>query len=141
MAQSTDIAAHLPPVPEDEADEVGRAPYDPSVAADPDIAVYRISGAFFFGAAATVGAVLDRIADRHKAFIIDFSAVPFIDSTAANTIETVVRKAKRHDVLVLISGASATTQRMLISHGVRAPAIIFEDTLDEALVAARAAVR
>lgn len=85
MAQSADVEMHVPPVPGDSADVPGR-PYDAATATDPDVAVYRITGAFFFGAAAMVGAVLDRIADRHKAFIIDFSAVPFIDFlTAANT--------------------------------------------------------
>ena len=41
-----------------------REPYDPSLATDPDVLVYRITGAFFFGAASTVGTVLDSIADR-----------------------------------------------------------------------------
>ncbi|CAN7230957.1 hypothetical protein LJN214_000780 [Mesorhizobium sp. LjNodule214] len=40
--------------------------------------------AFFFSAASTVGTVLDRIADQRKNFILDCSAVPFFDSTAAN---------------------------------------------------------
>ena len=137
MAQTTGVAAQLPPVAEDEADESGRPPYDPAAGADPDIAVYRISGAFFFGAAATVGSVLDRIADRHKAFVIDFSSVPFIDSTAANTVETVVRKARRHHVFVLISGASAATRQMLTSHGVHTPEVGFATTLDEAVTSAR----
>jgi sulfate permease, SulP family len=140
MASATSVEVHLPPVPEDKPDTVDRTRYDPTVATDPDVAVYRISGAFFFGAAATVGSVLDRIADRHKAFILDFSAVPFIDSTAANTIETVVRKARRHGVLVLISGASAATRKSLTSHGVRAPSVTFAETLDEALAHARGAM-
>ena len=37
-----------------------------SLAADPDVLVYRITGAFFFGAASTVGAVLDSIADSAR---------------------------------------------------------------------------
>ena len=88
MAGAITIEGRAPLVPEDRADEADgdRQPYDPALAADPDIVVYRIAGAFFFGAASTVGAVLDRIADRHKAFILDLSAVPFLDSTAANTI-------------------------------------------------------
>jgi SulP family sulfate permease len=102
--------------------------------------VYRITGAFFFGAAASVGAVLDRIADRHKAFIIDFSAVPFIDSTAANTIAAVARKAARHGVLTFASGATPATQRMLEGHGASAPSVRFEPTLDAAVAAAHSAV-
>jgi SulP family sulfate permease len=140
MAQSANVEAHVPPVPEDLADEPGRPPYDPAMATDPDVAIYRITGAFFFGAAATVGSVLDRIADRHKAFIIDFSAVPFIDSTAANTIEGIARKAKRSGVLLLVSGATAETARALNTHGVRAPGVRFEASLESAIATAHAAI-
>ena len=57
-----------PFVAEDRADDAGdaRAPYDEAETADPDIVVYRITGAFFFGAAASIGAVLERIADTHR---------------------------------------------------------------------------
>lgn len=83
MAKSIAVEADLPLVPEDVADRA--ATYDSSQAADADTVIYRISGAFF-GAASTVGAVLDRIADQRKNFILDCSAVPFLDSTAANVI-------------------------------------------------------
>lgn len=138
MAQSADVEMHVPPMPEDAADEAGRPPYDAAVASDPDVAVYRITGAFFFGAAATVGAVLDSIADRHRAFIIDFSAVPFIDSTAANAIEGVARKAARSSVLTIASGATPATQRMLEQHGARSPLLRFEPTLEAAVALAHA---
>ncbi len=140
MAQSTGVAAYIPPIAEDVADDPGRAPYDAALATDPDVAVYRISGAFFFGAAATVASVLDRIADQHKAFVIDFSAVPFIDSTAANAIETVVRKAHRHGVVVLIAGASPAILTLLSSLRIRPPAVQFSDDLDAAVASAHAAV-
>src|SRR3546814_10279682 len=52
----------------------GRTPYDVDLATDPDVVVHRISGAFFFGAAANVGAALDRIGEHPKAYVIDFSA-------------------------------------------------------------------
>ena len=137
MAQSAGVEAHLPPISEDVADDPTRPHYDPVMATDPDVAVYRITGAFFFGAAATVGSVLDRVADRHRAFIIDFSAVPFIDSTAANTIEGVARKARRLGVLLLVSGASEAVERMLRSHGVTDG---FEGTIDQAVAVAHAAI-
>ena len=83
-------------------------PYDPSLAADPDVLVYRITGAFFFGAASTVGTVLDSIADRRKAFVVDFAAVPFLDSTAANAMSRVAARAKRQGIRLYITGASPT---------------------------------
>ena len=139
MAQSADVEMHVPPVPEDVADETGR-PYDAATATDPDVAVYRITGAFFFGAAATVGAVLDRITDRHKAFVIDFSAVPFIDSTAANTIVGVAQRAARQNVLTFAAGGTPATQRLLERHGAKAPLVRFEPTLEAAIAAAHRAV-
>lgn len=138
MAQSAGVEVHVPPIPEDQADSAGadRGPYDPVIATDPDVAVYRITGAFFFGAASTVGSVLDRIADQHRAFVIDFSAVPFIDSTAANTIEGIARKAARHHVVLLISGTTSAVRKSLTSHGVRPPEVIYETTIEAAITAA-----
>lgn len=137
MAQSAGVEVHVPPIPEDQADTgAGRRPYDPTIATDPDVAVYRITGAFFFGAASTVGSVLDRIADQHRAFVIDFSAVPFIDSTAANTIEGIARKAARHHVVLLISGATPAVRKSLISHGVRPPEVLYESVIEAAISAA-----
>ena len=139
MAQQTSVAAHIPPVAEDKADFAeARTPYDSATATDPDVAVYRISGAFFFGAAPTVGSVLDRIADQHKAFVIDFAAVPFIDSTAADTIRMIARKARRNGVRLHISGASPATRAMLVAHGVQPPDATYAATLDDALAAAHA---
>jgi SulP family sulfate permease len=138
MSQTTEIEVHVPSVPEDTADETGgRVPYDPRIATDPNIAVYRITGAFFFGAASTVSSVLDSIADHHKVFIIDFSAVPFIDSTAANAISSIVWKSQRRGVTVIISSASPVVEKMLLSHAVQPAAAQFEHSLDNAVRVAR----
>jgi SulP family sulfate permease len=141
MSVSTGLE-QLPPIPEDKADDTGpaRVPYDPRTGADPDVVVYRITGAFFFGAAGTVSAVLDRIADRHKAFVLDFSAVPFIDTTAANAIATVARKAHRGGVAVFVSGASDAIRGALVSRGMAAPLVRYEADLDRAIAAAHGAI-
>jgi SulP family sulfate permease len=141
MAQSAGIEEHVPPIPEDRPDfaDPERQPYDPAVATDPDVAVYRITGAFFFGAAATVGSVLDRIADAHRAFVLDFSQVPFIDSTAANTIGGIARKAERGGVALLISGASPAVRGLLDSHGVNGR-VRYAATIEEARSLAHAAI-
>lgn len=133
MATSTAVEVGLPDVKEDQPDGIGEAPYDAAVATDRDVAVYRITGAFFFGAAATVGSVLDRIADQHKAFVLDFSAVPFIDSTAANTIEGLVRKTRKAGGIILISGASPTVTATLGAHGVRTDDVPFAPNLESAM--------
>jgi SulP family sulfate permease len=132
MAKSIATEAHAPLVEEDVADAVGGRGYDAAAASDPDTVVYRISGAFFFGTAATVGAVLDRIADQRKNFILDCSAVPFLDSTAANVIEGAVRKAHRSGVRFVIAGASPEVRRGLESHGVTAPEAAYAASVAEA---------
>src|SRR6476661_5925782 len=100
MAQMTGVEDRTPLVSEDRSDagDGDRVPYDVSLAADPDVLVYRITGAFFFGAASTVGTVLDGIADGRKSFVVDFSAVPFLDSTAANAMGRVATRAQQQGV-------------------------------------------
>jgi SulP family sulfate permease len=125
MAQTTGIEADKPLVVADKADDANgdRKPYDPGLAADPDVVVYRITGAFFFGAASTIGSVLEGFSDRHKAFVIDFAAVPFLDSTAANAIKGIAEKAKRQGVRVILTGTSQGVRRALLTHGARPPLV------------------
>jgi sulfate permease, SulP family len=115
----------------------GRKPYDAALASDPDIAVHRISGAFFFGAAAAVAAALDRIGAAPKAHIIDVCAVPLLDSTAATTIEGFARKARRQGATVFVAADDPAIRRVLLVHGVRPPLVRFRRSLAEAIEAAR----
>jgi MFS superfamily sulfate permease-like transporter len=62
--------------------------------------VYPITGAFFFGAASAIGSVLDGIADSHQVLVIDVGGMPFLDSSAANTISRIARKARKRGVAV-----------------------------------------
>jgi len=135
MAQMTGIEAQTPLVTADRADDGNgdRVPYDSRLAADPDVLVYRITGAFFFGAASTVGTVLDSIADSRKAFVVDFAAVPFLDSTAANAMSRVATKAKRQGIRLFITGASPAVRRALLTHGVRPPRARYRETIARAI--------
>ena len=135
MAQMTEVEAAAPLVPADRADfaDGDRVPYDSRLAADPDILVYRINGAFFFGAASSVGAVLDGIADTSKAFVIDFAAVPFLDSTAANAMSRVASKAARQGIRLFITGASPLVRRALLTHGVGRSRATYRETIARAV--------
>jgi sulfate permease, SulP family len=133
MAQMTGIEAEAPLVIADRADDRDRVPYDSGLAADPDVLVYRITGAFFFGAASTVGTVLDSIADTRKAFVVDFAAVPFLDSTAANAMSRVAIKAKRQGIRLFITGTSPTVRRALLTHGVSPPRARYRRTIARAI--------
>jgi SulP family sulfate permease len=140
MSQAVKIETARPLVEEDVPDTVngnGRKPYDQALATDPDVVVYRISGAFFFGTAASVAAALDRIGDHPKAYVIDVSAVPILDSTGAATIEGFVRKAHRKGATVYIAGAQSAIRRVLLIHGLRPPRVRFKTSLPAAVAAAR----
>ncbi|WP_290542165.1 SulP family inorganic anion transporter [Aestuariivirga sp.] len=134
MSKATAVETQTPFVAEDMADRtLPRGGYDGALAASPELVVYRITGAFFFGAAASVASVLDRIQDTHKALIVDFAAVPFLDSTGANVMEGLARKAEKRGVRLFVSGASADVRRSLLTHGVRPPAVNFAATVGDAL--------
>ncbi len=135
MAKATGIERHEGLVDEDQADSASRAnmPFEAMLADHPDIAAYRISGAFFFGAAATLGAALDKIADTHKAFIVDFSAVPLLDSTAARTMHGTLQKAERRGVTVYLTGTNAAVRRELFLHDVRPPHVKYMARMEDAI--------
>jgi len=134
MSKTTAVEGHVPLVADDKADDDngGRQPYD-SAAGNPDVVVYRIAGAFFFGAAASIGAVLESIADTSRTLIVDFSAVPFVDSTAANTIESLAHKARRRGVKVVLTGTSHDIRQSLFTQGVKPPLVTYERTVDVAM--------
>lgn len=138
MAHASSVDAHAPLVPEDRADTDGeRVAYDPRLATDSDVAVYRLSGAFFFGTASTVGAALDRIGDGRKAMVIDFTGVPFVDSTGANVITSLGTKARRHGVRLFVSGTTRAVRRALLMAGARRPLVTYRATLEAAVDEAR----
>jgi sulfate permease, SulP family len=133
MAQMTGIEAETPLAADDRADDGDPVPFDASLATDPDVMVYRITGAFFFGAASAVGTVLDSIADTGKAFVVDFAAVPLLDSTAAHAMSGVAAKARRQGIRLYITGASPTVRRALLTHGVRPPRVRYRETIARAV--------
>ena len=136
MSKTTAIATHTPFVGRDEADSARpRGSYDEDVAANPEVVVYRITGALFFGATASIGSVLDRIQDSHKALIVDFSAVPFLDSTGANMIEGLAHKAHKRGVALWLTGASRDIQRVFVTHGLKRPLVHYAAGIEEALAA------
>jgi len=96
---------------------------------DPDIMVYRIDGAFFFGAAASVGRVLERVVAGKRALVVDFSGAPLIDSSAAHTIEGMVHKARRQGMSVTLTGTTHEHRVLLFAQGIKPPLVHYESTL------------
>ena len=135
MSKMTAVTTLPPLVTRDEADSTRpRGTYDKE-GADPDVVVYRISGALFFGASASIGAVLDRIQDGHKALIVDFAAVPFLDSTGANMIHGLAQKARKRGVTLWLTGASHDIRRVFVTHGLKRPTVRYATNIEAALAA------
>jgi SulP family sulfate permease len=139
MSQSVAVQFSHPVIGEDVSDTANdeARPYARAETTDPNIILYRISGAFFFGSAASVSAALDRIGVHPKAYVIDFSEVPFIDSTAAATMAGFVRTARRHGVAVHLFGVDVAIRADLELHGVTSPDVGYHQGLDDAMQAAR----
>lgn len=134
MSRTTEVATNTAFVGRDEADTAHpRIAYDEEQAANADVVIYRISGALFFGATASIGSVLDRIQDTHKALIVDFSAVPFLDSTGANMIEGLAQKADKRGVTLWLTGARQDIRRVFITHGLKRPLVHYAATIEDAV--------
>ncbi|MFN4154901.1 MAG: SulP family inorganic anion transporter [Paracoccaceae bacterium] len=98
--------------------------------ADRDRVVYRLRGPYFFGAAARLGVVLDRIADYPRAFVIDFSDVPFVDSSGARSFELLAHKVARKGGQLYLIGTRPEVRRGLIAQGAREPLVRYLSDLE-----------
>jgi SulP family sulfate permease len=133
MAALVEVQTHATLFDSDQADGLpeDRTPYAGPGASD--VVVYRITGPFFFGAASEVSAVLDRIGDTPRLFVMDLSGVPFADSTAASSLKGFVSKASRGGTRVILAGAPVGVRRVLVEHGLRAPTVDYAADVEEAL--------
>ena len=76
--------------------------------------------------------MLERISTR-RVLIVDFAAVPFLDATAANTLEGLARKAAKRGVRVVLTGANSEVLEELRVHGVQPPLVGYDRSIDAAL--------
>jgi SulP family sulfate permease len=122
MAEAVEVEGRPHLVPEDVADR----PLDlRDFEAAQDVMVYRISGAFFFGATARVSLILDRLATHPKIFVLDFSEVPLIDSTATHSLLSFTARLKRSGTAVYFAAARPAVQRELARAGLDASKVHF----------------
>lgn len=99
--------------------------YAPGVAADETRIIYRLRGPYFFGAAARLGSVLDRIADHPRAFVVDFTDVPFIDSSGARSFELLAHKVARKGGQLYLVAVRPDVRKILTAQGAKEPLVRF----------------
>ena len=134
MAEAVEVQTGGNLVAEDVADDTGgaRTAYEPGKA-DRDILVYRITGALFFGATATVRTVLDRIGQHPKVFILDFTDVPLVDTTAAKSLEAFAHKLLKSGTRLYFAGTSQGVRRGLLVAGLKKPLVRYASTVEDAV--------
>lgn len=134
MAEAVEVDGGPKLVREDVADsENGRAPYS---GLPDDVIVYRISGAFFFGATARVNVVLDRVVNPPRAFVLDFSDVPFVDISAAAALERFVRRLHKAGTRVYFAGVRPQLRHSFTLPGLREGSVRYMSDVQHALEAA-----
>lgn len=133
MAESIEVAGDPKLVRDDVSDSVnGRPAYAGNVLPD-DVMVYRISGAFFFGATARVNLILDRVVKPPRIFVLDFSDVPFIDITAAATLERFVHRLHKAGTKVYFAGVRPHVRRAFKLPGLRGRSVHYVPSVERAL--------
>jgi SulP family sulfate permease len=82
-----------------------------------DTVHYRIEGPFFFGASTQVITALERTGPPPKRYVLDFSAVPFVDTTAAEALSGFLDKATKHGAEIVVTGVRSRVREELIEMG------------------------
>lgn len=88
-----------------------------------DRVVYHLEGPYFFGAAAQLGGVLDRIAEAPRALVLDMTGVPLIDSSGARGFHTLAARSQRQGGQLYLVGLRTTLRRQLEAQGLREPEV------------------
>ncbi len=121
MAEAVEIdGASLDDVADD---ALPRERYDPGRATDRDVMVFRISGAFFFGATARVLTVLERVGVPPRVLVLDFTDVPLIDTTAARSLVAFVKKIERAGTEIYFAAARPKVRHTLTQAGLKPPLV------------------
>lgn len=91
----------------------------------------------FFGATSTVAAVLDRIGEHPKIFVLDFSDVPLVDSSAARELEKFAHKLQKSQTVICFAGARSSVRRTLLTAGLKPPLVLYASDAEDAIAHAR----
>ena len=88
-----------------------------------DRVVYHLEGPYFFGAAAQLGGILDRIAEAPRALVLEMSGVPLIDSSGARGFHRLAARSRRRGGQLCLVGLSGPLRRQLEAQGLQDPEV------------------
>jgi SulP family sulfate permease len=93
--------------------------------------VVRLSGPYFFGAAAQTGAVLDQIAEHPRHFVLDLTALDYVDSSGARALDLLALRTQRKGGQMVLLGVRPSQRRVLEKAGLAPPLVRYVETLAE----------
>lgn len=96
-----------------------------------DRVVYHLEGPYFFGAAAQLGGVLERIAESPRALVLEMSAVPLIDSSGARGFHSLADRVRRRGGQLFLVGLRPALRRQLEAQGIGEPEVHFASDVAE----------
>lgn len=96
-----------------------------------DRVVVRLSGPYFFGAAAQTGAVLDQIAEHPRHFVLDLAALDYVDSSGARALDLLALRSQRRGGQMVLLGVHPRQRKILEKAGLQPPLVRYIDALAE----------
>lgn len=99
------------------------------------VEVFRITGPVFFGMAGDLLDTLKRMGQMPKILIIRMRLVPFLDTTGAGAIETIIKECRKNGTVVILSAVQKQPQEILskFSLGHDGTSIYYADDYDTAI--------
>ena len=70
-------------------------------------------------------------------FVLDFTEVPLVDSTAAKTLEGFAQRLHRSGTKIYFAGTRKSVRRTLLVAGLRKPLIYYSSTVEDAVAQGR----
>jgi SulP family sulfate permease len=102
--------------------DVPDVPNDPTRGFEHDlpagVVMYRIEGPFFFGVAARLNEVIERIGATPKVLILRVGQVPFIDASGAHALDEFIERCERRGTRLILSRVQAQPRTVLDSMGI-----------------------
>jgi SulP family sulfate permease len=82
------------------------------------VEVYEIEGPFFFGIANKFDGVMKQVGDKPRVRIIRMRKVPFVDSTGAHNLSSLVKASQKEGITILLSGVNDSVRSTLRKTGI-----------------------
>jgi sulfate permease, SulP family len=135
MANAVEISAAAKVIDEDVDDfSRERSVYERRTDIPSDVEVFHINGPFFFGAAARLGDVLERLRTPPKAFILRMGNVPLIDASGVAALEKFIDDAARRGTLTVLSNVQPDVESVIKALGLtQKPSVLIAKNLQKAL--------